>query len=464
MRARLLTGIGIMLLVATGLTRLTLAQSPATCPDTLASRLTPGGTGQVSGAAAHAVYAELSADSSVSGEMQAGEAFYVYSGPACAEGFAWYYVTSVSGLTGWTVEAVDDAYALEPLIVVPAAPEAVLFEAGAISFSGIDLTVGAALASSVQGVVVAYEDPQLSAILPVGIGFYLITDGDQTDDARSVVISPALAVELAEPGAISAFQQTLAERSAAQPLLDSALSDYTFFGAEALIDERGQYVDFQNGAGWRSLQVADQELATLDFADPYTFSYVFIGLSSDSRYLVQAQIPITIALDLDYPATGSDDISAFLPTLAQALADAPPEAFTPALEDIDAMIASLSIAPDALPAEVFSALETTAAWDEASVATAETPVPASTPAPSDCLLRAVDGRVRIYDEPDTGSSWTGFLFEDSTYYAVELVDNDGLTWYKLADESVLNESLTEFPGWVSDDRVNVSGACNIPGQ
>ncbi|MBL8165205.1 MAG: hypothetical protein JNJ61_24700, partial [Anaerolineae bacterium] len=285
MRARLLTGIGMMMLLVTGLTRLTLAQPSAACPDTLAARLTPGGTGQVSAGTAHAIYEHPTQTSAVAGEMQAGEAFYVYSGPTCAEGFSWYYVSSASGLTGWTVEAVDDTYVLEPVISVPAAPESTRFEAGAVSFQGVSLTVEPSLAGSILATIVDYEDPQLSVALPVGLGFFLMTDTDQTEDVRSLVISPALAVELASPDTISTFQQHLTERSDSQPLLGGTLSDYTFFDAELLIDERGQYVDFANGAGWRSLQIANQELDTLDFADPYTFSYVFVGLTSDSRYL-----------------------------------------------------------------------------------------------------------------------------------------------------------------------------------
>lgn len=434
MRRRLLTIIGSAALLA-GLTLPTLAQSPADCPDTPPARLTVGSTGRVSSEAAQPLYEEASRLSAVVGQMQVGDVFYVHAGPRprCVDRRIWFKLRSASGLSGWAIEAPDGAYALEPLIRVPlaATDELTLLEPGAVSFQGVSVTVDPALAEGVWGALLGNEDDETALILPISINLFLAAGADQTEYAGVLIVSPALAVDLLAPGAISAFQRSLAERADEQPLLDSALAEYLLFDPEPVVEASGQYADFENGAGWRALQPLDLDLEGL--GTPRMFNYNFVGLTSDSRYLVQAQVLVTAAADA----------SASLPTP----------------ESIDALIASLSVAPDALPAEVFSALEATAAWQESPAPTA-----AVTPAPSDCLLRAVDGRVRIYDRPDTSSTWTGFLFEGTVYYAVELVDNDGLTWYKLADGSILNESMTEFPGWVSDDRVNISGPCNIPGQ
>lgn len=91
------------------------AQDAADCPDVLPTRLSTGNYARVSPeGGANRVRSEPTTSGSPLGMIPAGGIFWVHDGPECADGYRWWYA-EYRGLNGWTVEATDTEYWLEPV-------------------------------------------------------------------------------------------------------------------------------------------------------------------------------------------------------------------------------------------------------------------------------------------------------------------------------------------------------------
>lgn len=84
------------------------------CPGVLPSRLIVGGQAFVSDSDPNNMRAEPNTSSARVGQIPSGAFFTILSGPVCTEGYAWWQV-DYNGTVGWTVEATDAEYWLEPL-------------------------------------------------------------------------------------------------------------------------------------------------------------------------------------------------------------------------------------------------------------------------------------------------------------------------------------------------------------
>lgn len=91
--------------------------TPVSCPGLLPSRLIVGQRGQVileGGNTANRIRSEPGTAYNRIGEIPPGGIFDVLEGPECADGYTWWRV-NYDGLVGWTAEAGDGRYWIEPV-------------------------------------------------------------------------------------------------------------------------------------------------------------------------------------------------------------------------------------------------------------------------------------------------------------------------------------------------------------
>jgi len=87
-----------------------------TCPGALPPRLTVGESGRVSAQDPRPLNVRTgpSTGSARSGQLMAGDVFFVIRGPVCAEGYSWYQVRYNDSELGWIAEG-DTSYFVEPV-------------------------------------------------------------------------------------------------------------------------------------------------------------------------------------------------------------------------------------------------------------------------------------------------------------------------------------------------------------
>ncbi|MBN1967425.1 MAG: hypothetical protein JW910_22415, partial [Anaerolineae bacterium] len=84
-----------------------------TCEGFIVSRLQPYAYGRVIDSTANNLRETPTITGALIGQIPPGGEFYVWEGPVCADGFAWWQV-GYQGLTGWMVEGQGDTYWLAP--------------------------------------------------------------------------------------------------------------------------------------------------------------------------------------------------------------------------------------------------------------------------------------------------------------------------------------------------------------
>ncbi|MBE2223295.1 MAG: hypothetical protein IAF02_17275 [Anaerolineae bacterium] len=182
------------------------------------------------------------------------------------------------------------------------------------------------------------------------LGLYLPSEGQ-------LHIYPAAELNAEVQPIVAALQQLLAE----QP----DLTAYAVTNPETAVDQTGltmlppsnaqqlfraqaQYISFAEGSGVRYLTQLNQGPVP---ANNQELFYTFQGLTADGSTYVAAYFPVTLP---DLPASGQVSDEAYAAMLADwqgyltetldLLNEQPPDAFTPSLAELDALINSLSVA------------------------------------------------------------------------------------------------------------------------
>jgi hypothetical protein len=140
---------------------------------------------------------------------------------------------------------------------------------------------------------------------------------------------------------------------AGSPLLKETLPNVPFFNAAHIIAAKIQMLPFQNGSGVRELTQYDQYPAPINNHELF---YHFEGLTTDGKYYVIAILPITAPLlaedekpestiptgGVPLPSsTGPTDVYYF--SVTEKLNSLGPDAFTPPLNTLDALIQSILV-------------------------------------------------------------------------------------------------------------------------
>lgn len=332
--------IAIILLALMALAAPTAAQ--LTCPGALPSRLAAGQQGRVTPGSPNRMRDVPTTAGTRIGEIPGGAVFTVLEGPTCADGYAWWRV-NYGGLVGWTAEAGLE-YWLEPMsLTMPGTDVPIM-----IDFQGVRFVMDSALATSVTAQVL----PEVIHAFgyPRRVEFTFTDWG--TDDLNATITVFAVEDYLRLDDGAQADLDRLAgllESGISQDILDDDPLDYHLpVMAAQPYQARPQLVPFTNGAGIRYLTQFAQDLA-----GPTRTStrYIFQGLTSDGQMFISANLPVEIDLYPDVFDYNGLDYTAFAATypdyLQQVVVDMnahPPEAFNPALERIDALFASMTVA------------------------------------------------------------------------------------------------------------------------
>ena len=121
------------------------------------------------------------------------------------------------------------------------------------------------------------------------------------------------------------------------------------WNAGQMFSAYSSYFPFQNGKGVRYLTMYGQAYYPIDNTNLF---YTYQGISSDGKYYVSAIMPIS---NLALPLHGEDSIDdwnafydyyeAYISQAVMQLNEYPPDSFAPAINMLDAMMASLLIKP-----------------------------------------------------------------------------------------------------------------------
>jgi hypothetical protein len=222
-----------------------------------------------------------------------------------------------------------------------------------VNYEGIAFTYPSSLATEVRAETVPREevagDAPFWASAPEHVTFTF--EGYPADDpihTPTIYVYPA--AEFAQVnefagGVIGGLNDLLASRPETPP---DPIPFFPIFNAAQVFHAHFTYLDFASGSGVRYLTHFSQ--APIVVANDNVI-YTYQGLSADGAWVVSAVLPVSSPI---LPATGNqppgDDWDAFaanypeyLFSLVAELEAQPSSSFTPSLDTLDAMIASITI-------------------------------------------------------------------------------------------------------------------------
>lgn len=287
--------------------------------------------------------------SALAGEVGPGEFVVVEAGPECADGYAWWKVRSEKGLTGWTVEGDASGYWLvtptpPPAATPPPALSVALAESSPLVRGLTQMTAPACLDSNACfRVLPAYTSARVE-------GYPL-----------SGRFDPELRVYPA--GDYERLATSLEPLRAALAAQDTAYryGYWLVVNAAQVLQVQPRFLAFQNGAGVRVVAHFAQATWPLNNGD---LTYVFVGLTTDGGALVTLTLPVRAASlpddggvwqtgglppiptpNADYSNGDAilDAILAFNTRAAAELETLEAGAFTPGLDQLDALVGALRV-------------------------------------------------------------------------------------------------------------------------
>lgn len=192
--------------------------------------------------------------------------------------------------------------------------------------------------------------------LEVSLGDYYILQG-KFHQPR-IYVYPATEYAVLSPGAFESIHRLRNLISGVVPLAPDQLPSVPFFNAAQVFASDIQTISFQNGSGVRFLTEYAQYFAPVN---NHELVYHFQGFSNDGETYIIAILPITVPILAEtsdpgavIPAGGialpdindpDADWQGYYASVTDLLNAAPPEAFTPALNQLDALIQSMFVAP-----------------------------------------------------------------------------------------------------------------------
>lgn len=160
------------------------------------------------------------------------------------------------------------------------------------------------------------------------------------------------------PGASESIDRLRNVMNAPGSISADQLPAVPFFNAAQVFASNIQTISFQSGSGVRFLTEYAQNVAPINNHD---LVYHFQGLTGDGAYYILAILPIANPVlaeagdfDAGAPAGGiafpdindpNADYQAYYASVTDLLNAAPPDAFTPTLSQLDALIQSMRVAP-----------------------------------------------------------------------------------------------------------------------
>jgi len=190
--------------------------------------------------------------------------------------------------------------------------------------------------------------------LQVSLGDYYVLQG-KFHEPR-IYVYPALEYALLVPGAFESMHRLRNVMNAPFAAGIEQLPAAPFFNSAQIFASNIQTVSFQNGEGVRFLTEYAQYAAPVN---NHELIYHFQGFTSDGEYYIIAILPVTVPVVAETSDAGAvvpsggiaypriDDANAdfqgYYASVTDLLNAAPPDAFTPTLGQLDALIRSMRV-------------------------------------------------------------------------------------------------------------------------
>jgi hypothetical protein len=233
----------------------------------------------------------------------------------------------------------------------------------AVTFGRLSLDIPASVADGASGSDIppvtnadaAYWE-KTPGHLQVSLNDYYVLQGKLHQP--QIYVYPAMPYVELVPAAFESMHRLRNVMNSAVPITPEELPGVPFFNAAQVFASNIQAASFQNGSGVRFLTEYGQYPAPVNNRELF---YHFQGFTNEGEYYIVAIFPITapglgessdpesaVAIGgVAYPKMGdpSDDWKAYYAAAASLLEATAPEAFTPALNQLDALIQSIKITP-----------------------------------------------------------------------------------------------------------------------
>lgn len=305
-----------------------------------------GAIGVVTPGDANNLRAEPSVDAEIVGRVPPGEPFRVlYSSIACADGFLWREIQSLT-LRGWTVEIPVDGD--DPFIIPYEQPEPREIgqpqEDGSILVeeSGVRFVVPAAL--NVAQVTVEPEVGLFGDVMsaqPSSAVFSFVFASGHVQ--QWLEIYPYAVSEVTEAyWDDSPLNTILVEQPVlTDPAIRRSLPQTPLAGSAALFRGAPQYVPFASGNGVRYITYFAQ--TSVIFDSDNSFTYLYRGISADRSFFITAELGVSVPAETIPAPAGRDEVSypRYLAQFEANLDATPTSAYTPDLAVYDVLLASL---------------------------------------------------------------------------------------------------------------------------
>jgi hypothetical protein len=260
---------------------------------------------------------------------------------------------------------VTPAVILSPTPAVPAAVTASPSPAPGtlVTIGRLTLDIPAGVASGASGSEVAPLTSDDAPVWEKTPGHWVISLSDTyvlqgKFHSPQIYLYPALEYATLVPGAFESMHRLRNLLSAVVPLTPDQLPTVPFFNAAQVFASNIQLISFQNGSGIRFVTEYAQYPAPVN---NYELFYHFQGFTNDGNTYIVAVFPLTAprlaessAVDAPVPAGGiaypdlnaaNPDFQSYYAAITDLLNSTPPEAFTPTLQQLDALIQSMWVAP-----------------------------------------------------------------------------------------------------------------------
>ena len=335
-----------LILVALNAPYTSSAQTMPVCDGLLPSRLVPGDMGRVMAGVGNRIRAFPGTNTSVVTVIPAEAEFQVVLGPACVNGYAWWFV-NWNGYVGWTAEGDAEAYWLEPA-AVSAAPETAP-EADYVweyDYVGVKQIVLSAVATSMTPRFVAAA----SVVYGTEPAHTSITFESHASNSNRV---PQIRIYATEDYVqATGFDLTELQNAQTASPEDIPLVPELRINARQEFIVHRQPLAFRNGYGVRYIAAYSQAPIVYADGDPV---YIFTGMTHDGQHVIVAQFPLDSAL-LPSANAASTMIESLLASdffflnyedyrngTGLMLDAAAPEWFTPTLNTLDRFMESLEV-------------------------------------------------------------------------------------------------------------------------
>jgi len=252
---------------------------------------------------------------------------------------------------------------LTQAIPATAVPSATPVTKTSVTFGRLSLEIPSSVASGASGQEYPRNDSEDAAYwdktpghLQVSLNDYYVLQGKFHQP--QIYVYPAMPYVELVPAAFESMHRLRNVMNPSAPITVDQLPAVPFFNAAQVFASNIQSVSFQNGSGIRFLTEYAQYAAPVN---NHELVYHFQGFTDDGEYYIIAILPITAPVLAEtsdagapIPAGGipyllmadpNADMQTYYASITDLLNATSPDAFTPSISQLDALIQSMWVAP-----------------------------------------------------------------------------------------------------------------------